>query len=106
MAGGENGWCEIKHATTTSMIKEYQMWKMDGNSLVSQFRDATLAIHGDNVLSAYIGDGDVTGAVSIDGSTTSSFKFPLTGWHCKRFWSHYFPLPIQNFSFTSLLLTT
>ena len=55
------------------------MWKIVGNALVSEYNDAVLAIQGDNVLSANIRDGEVTEAVSIDDSTSSSSSFPITG---------------------------
>ena len=79
LTGGESGWCNIKHASTTNTIKDYQMWKIVGNSLVSEYNNAVLAIQGDNVLSVNIRDGEVTEAVSIDDSTTSSSSFPIAG---------------------------
>ena len=62
-------------------IKDYQMWKLDENSktIVSKFNDGIIGINGNSVLSAYTGDGDMVGAVSVDTTTNSNYDFQLTG---------------------------
>ena len=62
-------------------IKDYQMWKLDENSktIVSKFNNGIIGIDGNSVFSAYTGDGDMVGAVSVDQTTSSNYSFKLTG---------------------------
>ena len=62
-------------------IKDYQMWKLDENSktIVSKFNNGIIGIDGNSVFSAYTGDGDMVGAVSVDTTTSSNYDFQLTG---------------------------
>ena len=60
-----------------------KMWKLEGTSIVSQFRHAILGVHNDSVstgLSAYIGEGDAIGALIADETTSSNYKFSITGY--------------------------
>ena len=79
--GGESGWCEVKPTEIMTDIKDYQMWKLDENSktIVSKFNNGIIGIDGNSVLSAYTGDGDMVGAVSVDTTTSSNYDFQLTG---------------------------
>ena len=87
--GGENGWCEVKDTdiclgstkTCPADIKDYQMWKLDENlkTIVSKFNDGIIGIDGNSILSAYTGDGDMVGAVSVDKTTSSNYDFKFTG---------------------------
>ena len=62
-------------------IKDYQMWKLDENSetIVSKFNNGIIGIYGNSILSAYTGDGDMVGAVSVDKTTSSNYDFKFTG---------------------------
>ena len=62
-------------------IKDYQMWKLDKNSIVSKFNHGTIGIDGNSnsILSVYTGDGDMVGAVSVDKTTSSNYDFKFTG---------------------------
>ena len=79
--GGESGWCEVKATEIMTDIKDYQMWKLDENSktIVSKFNNGIIGIDGNSILSAYIGDGDMVGAVSVDTTTSSNYDFKFTG---------------------------
>ena len=46
------------------------MWKRDGNSIVSKFDNGIIGTYGNTILSAYTGDGDMLGAVSVDNTTS------------------------------------
>ena len=68
-------------------VKDYQMWKISGSSIVSQFNQGTMGIYEGNIfkndgISAFIGDDQgkaVTRAVSIETISTSNYEFSLTG---------------------------
>ena len=79
--GGESGWCEVKDTVIMTDIKDYQMWKLDENSktIVSKFNNGIIGIYGNSILSAYTGDGDMVGAVSVDKTTSSNYDFKFTG---------------------------
>ena len=56
------------------------MWKLDGSSIISQFNHGVIGVHGnDDVMSAYVGDNSMIGAVSIDETEESSYEFAITG---------------------------
>ena len=57
------------------------MWKLDKNSIVSKFNHGTIGVDGNpySILSAYTGDGDMVGAVSVDKTTSSNYDFKFTG---------------------------
>ena len=77
--GGETGWCEVKDEEVEEDIKDYQLWKLHGNSIVSKFNHGIIGTYGNTILSAYTGDGDMVGAVSVDKTTSSNYSFKLTG---------------------------
>ena len=79
--GGENGWCEVKDEEVMTDIKDYQLWKLDENSIVSKFNHGTIGIDGNSnsILSVYTGDGDMVGEVSVDKTTSSKYDFKFTG---------------------------
>ena len=62
-------------------IKDYQMWKLDENlkTIVSKFNNGIIGIDGNSILSAYTGDGDMVGTVSVDTTTSSNYDFKFTG---------------------------
>ena len=68
-------------------LKDYQMWKISGSSIVSQFNQGTMGIYEGHIfendgISAFIGEEQgetVTGAVSVETSSTSNYEFSLTG---------------------------
>ena len=62
-------------------IKDYQMWKLQDNSIVSKFNHGTIGVDGNpsSILSVYTGDGDMVGAVSVDKTTSLNNVFKFTG---------------------------
>ena len=87
--GGQSNWCSVTFSNPLVDIKDYQMWKISGNSIVSKFNHGTMGIYEGNIfkndgISAFIGDEQgesVTGAVSVDKSSTSNYEFSITGLH-------------------------
>ena len=77
--GGENGWCEVKDEEVMTNIKDYQMWKLDENSIVSKFNHGIIGTYGNTILSAYTGEDPMVGAVSVDKTTMTNYNFQLTG---------------------------
>ena len=79
--GEESGWYEVEATEIMTDIENYQMWKLDENSktIVSKFNNGIIGIDGNSILSAYTGDGDMVGAVSVDTTTSSNYDFKFTG---------------------------
>ena len=63
----------------TKTNKQFQLWKLDGNFIVSKFNNVILGINEDNVLSAYSGEEHMIGAVSFDTASTLKYKSPVEG---------------------------
>ena len=81
LLGGDWGWCEVKYTPIMTDIKDYQMWKLQDNSIVSKFNHGTIGVDGNpsSILSVYTGDGDMVGAVSVDKTTSLNNVFKFTG---------------------------
>ena len=85
--GGQSKWCSVTFSKPLVDVKDYQMWKISGNSIVSKFNHGTMGIYEGNIfkndgISAFIGEKQgetVTGAVSVETTSNSNYAFSLTG---------------------------
>ena len=69
----QNNWCQV--GTWTPHGNSNQMWKKDGDGIVSKWKNAKLGIHGTYGPSVFKGDGALDGpAASIDEKTTLDYS--------------------------------